>query len=268
MQVFTEGDVMTALGATDIQYLGTGGFGETWRVNDYAVKIIHRHSADRVDREVKGLGRVDHPNVVKLHAVETVSIGGADLLALRFDYVAGGDMQQALGRGEHLSVGGAPAFLEALLGGVRSLHTAGVLHRDLKPGNIALRGGSWSEPVILDLGLARLVDLSSITTYPAVVGTLAFMAPEQILGRRVRKAADVFAAGLLTRMALTGEHPFLPPGVSVTDADQLLHRIEQGPAELPPGLPVGFAVLLDQMVSYVEHTRGSTTACLRALAEL
>lgn len=268
MTIFSEDDVKSAFGSADVEYLGTGGFGETWRVGSDALKIIHRDSADRVKREVEGLGRVDHPNVVRLHAVENATIGGQELPALRFDYVPGGDVQQALARGERLSAADAPHFLRGLLGGVGSLHAAGVIHRDLKPENVALRNGSWLEPVVLDLGLARVLDLSSITTYPAVVGTLRFMAPEQVLGRRVRKAADVFAVGLLTRMALTGEHPFFPAGVAISDADEVLRRIEDGPAPLPAEVPTVLAGLLDQMVTYPEHTRGSTRACLSALEDL
>jgi serine/threonine protein kinase len=261
-QVFNADDVSAALGGA-VTYLGTGSFGETWRVGDQAVKIIHRDSSERVAREVEGLGRVAHPNVVHLIGAEELSVAGTTYQVLRFEYVAGGDLESALDAGRLLPVEELPAFLSGLLSGVEALHQAGVLHRDLKPGNVSLRNSAWAEPVILDLGLARLLDMSSITAYPAQVGTLMYMPPEQLLGRRVRKAADVFAVGVVTQLALTGRHPFKPPGRPLQDVGQLLRQIEAGPAALPVEVPESLRVLLARMVAAPEHKRGSAAACLR-----
>lgn len=187
---------------------------------------------------------------------------------LRFEFVAGGDLEKALGSANLLPLSDLVAFLTGLLSGVEALHQAGVLHRDLKPGNISLRSSIWAEPVILDLGLARMLDMSSITAYPAQVGTLMYMAPEQLLGRRVRKAADVFAVGVVTRLALTGQHPFDPPGRPLQDISQLLRQIEVGPVDLPPEVPEPLRALLTRMVSPAEHKRGSAASCLREVASL
>lgn len=262
-QIFAENDVADAFGAP-ATYLGTGGFGETWHVGDQAIKIIHREST-RVPREIESLGRVNHPNVVRLLKAEDVMVAGIQREVLRFEFIPGGDLEQALGKGQLLPVDELPAFLKGLLRGIRALQEAGVLHRDLKPGNVALRGGAWSEPVILDLGLARLLDQSSITAYPAFMGTLPYMAPEQFDGRRVRKAVDLFAAGVLTRQALTGQHPFHPPGIDPQDAGGFVRRISAGPASLPDEVPAPLRTLLDRMVSPAEHERGSTRSCLRDL---
>jgi len=265
-QIFAEHDVAVAFGGP-ATYLGTGGFGETWRVGDQAIKIIHRESA-RVPREIESLGRVDHPNVVRLLKAEDVMVAGIRREVLCFDYIPGGDLEQGLREGRLLPVHELPAFLEGLLRGIQALHQADVLHRDLKPGNVALRNGAWSEPVILDLGLARLLDMSSITAYPAFMGTLPYMAPEQIEARRVRKAVDLFAAGVLTRQALTGQHPFHPPGADLQNVGALLTRISAGPAPLPDEVPAPLRTLLDRMVSTAEHPRGSTRSCLRDLEDL
>jgi serine/threonine protein kinase len=264
-QIFAERDVIAAFGGP-ATYLGTGGFGETWRVGDQAIKIIHRET-ERVPREVEGQGRVDHSNVVRLLKVETAAVAGAPREVLRFEFIPGGDVERVLAQGQTLPLGELPAFLKGLLGGIRVLHEAEVLHRDLKPGNVALRGGGWSEPVILDLGLARILDQSSITVYPALMGTGPYMAPEQLEGRRVRKAVDLFGAGVLTRQALTGRHPFHPPGAD-PDLGAYLARINAGPAPLPVWVPESVRTLLDRMVSPAEHERGSTRSCLRDLGDL
>lgn len=265
-QFFTEHDVIDAFGGP-ATYLGTGGFGETWRVGDQAIKIIHRDTT-RGPREVEGLGRVSHPNVVRLLKAEDVAVAGTLREVLRFEFIPGGDVEQALAQGQTLPLDELPAFLKGLLRGIRALHEAEVLHRDLKPGNVALRGGGWSEPVILDLGLARLRDKSSITAYPAQMGTWPYMAPEQIEGRRVRKAVDLFAAGVLTRQALTGHHPFHPPGADLQDVGALLARISAGPLPLPAKVPESLRAVLDRMVAPAEHERGSTRSCLRDLEDL
>lgn len=265
LQIFTDRDVTDAFGAA-ATYLGTGGFGETWRVKDQAIKIIHRDST-RGPREIESLERVDHPNVVRLLQAEDVTVAGIRREVLRFDYIPGGDVERALQEGRLLPADELPAFLKGLLCGIQALHEADVLHRDIKPGNVALRNGIWSEPVILDLGLARLLDMSSITAYPAFMGTLPYMAPEQIEGRRVRKAVDLFAAGVLTRQALTGQHPFHPPGVDPQDVAAFGRRITAGPAPLPDEVPAPLRTLLDRMVSASEHQRGSTKSCLRDLED-
>ncbi|MBC8989276.1 serine/threonine protein kinase [Micromonospora chalcea] len=268
MRIFEAADVAAAFGV-DASYLGTGGFGETWRIGTEAVKIIHRESAERVEREIESLGRVDHPNVVRLVKVDRAVIKSARYSVIVFEFVDGGDVNQVIAQGSYLPVQLLQPFLSGLLSGVHALHGAGVLHRDIKPANVVLRRGSWSEPVILDLGLARLSDLTSITAYPAMVGTLPFMPPEQILGRRARKAADIFAVGVLTRMAITGEHPFIPmTSATHVDAEQLLRAIEAGPRPLPASISPEVRELLDRMVSYHEHRRGSAAACLRYLESM
>lgn len=265
--MFHADDVAAAFGGP-VTYLGTGSFGETWRLGEQAIKIIHRESSERVAREVEGLGRVSHPNVVHLLGVDQAALAGTDFQVLRFEFVAGGDLETALDSGRLLPLEDLLAFLTGLLSGVAALHDAGVLHRDLKPGNVGLRSSVWAEPVILDLGLARLLDMSSITAYPAQVGSLMYMAPEQLLGRRVRKAADIFAVGVLTRLALTGHHPFEPPGRPLQDISQLLRNIETGPVDLPLEVPEPLRALLTRMVSPAEHRRGSAASCLREVASL
>ena len=230
---FPADEVAAALGGPVI-LLGAGSFGDTWRYQDTAVKITcaDAYPPQRLSREVNGLSKVASPYVVRLLGTRTVALGGQDRPALVFEYIAGGDVAGRISAAQWPSPAEAVAFLAGLLTGVRDMHAAGVVHRDIKPGNIALRDGDWSRPVLLDLGLARGADESTITVYPAAVGTAWYMAPEQLEGRRARKAADLFAVGVTVREVLGGQHPFYDAGASYTYAD-LTALIAKGPSPLP-----------------------------------
>lgn len=138
------------------------------------------------------------------------------------------------------------------------------MHRDIKPGNIALRDGDWSCPVLLDLGLARSAGEATITLYPQPIGTLAYMAPEQLQGQTARNAADLFAVGVTTREILSGQHPYYDPGATYTPAD-MIARIRKGPYPLSAEVPVHIVELLDRLTAEKTGDRGSARSSLRRL---
>ena len=181
-----------------------------------------------------------------------------------FEYIAGGDVAGRISAGRWPSPAEGVAFLRGLLTGVRDMHAAGVVHRDIKPGNIALRDGDWSRPVLLDLGLARGADEATITVYPAAVGTAWYMAPEQLEGRRARKAADLFAAGVTVREVLGRRHPFYDDGANYTYAD-MTALIAKGPQPAAGRHAGPVADLLDRLTAVPEHERGSAPSSLRRL---
>ncbi|MEU2089754.1 serine/threonine-protein kinase [Nocardia beijingensis] len=261
-------EVAAALGASsNPQFLGRGTFGDTWRVGETAVKVIcaDGYPAERVRREVSGLLRVSSPFVVRLLSADVITLGGKDLPALTFEYVDGGDLQQRIEVGDRPDSAQATTLLIGLLTGVHALHSAdGTIHRDIKPQNIALRGGQWDQPVILDLGLAKSASETTFTQYPGLVGTATYMAPEQLAARRARKAADLFAVGVTVRTAITGEHPFLRPGETYS-YDEAIEAIKKGPTPLPAGLADDIRSVLDRMVCAAEHDRGSARSNLKRL---
>jgi eukaryotic-like serine/threonine-protein kinase len=262
---FPAAEVEAALGGP-VTLLGFGSFGDTWRYQDTAVKIICSGSypPQRLDREVNGLLRVSSPYVVGLLGTRAVMLGGEQRPVLVFEYIAGGDVARRIGLGRWPSHTEGVAFLRGLLTGVRDMHAAGVVHRDIKPGNIALREGDWARPVLLDLGLARSADETTITVYPAAVGTARYMAPEQLEGRRARKAADLFAVGATVREVLGRQHPFYDDGASYTYAD-MIALLAKGPHPLPTGTHGAVIDLLDRLTAVPEHERGSASSSLRRL---
>jgi len=264
---FDAATVAASLGVTSVRFLGAGAFGDTWRVADTAVKIlcVDGYPQDRVDREVAGLGRVDSPHVVKLLRTGTVHLGGATRTTLTFDYVPGGDLAEPLEAGERPVADQARELLQGLLVGVRDMHAAdGTVHRDIKPQNIARRGGVWGDPVILDLGLAKAITEPTVTVYPNRLGTAAYMSPEQMKGQRARKASDLFSVGVTVRHVVTGEHPFYDLGATVT-WDQLIALTKNAPRPLPTDMDHKVVEVLDVLVSHAQHDRGSAASALRRL---
>jgi serine/threonine protein kinase len=262
---YPQTEVAAALGGP-VTLLGCGAFGETWRRDATAVKIIldGSYPQDRLHREVDGLRRVSSPHVVRLLGTQVVALGGEQRPALVFEYIEGGDVAGRISAGQLPSVAEAVEFLRGLLTGIGHMHAKQTVHRDIKPANIALRGGDWSRPVLLDLGLARGAGESTITAYPAQVGTPAYMAPEQLKGQPARQASDLFAAGVTVRELLGSRHPFYDPGPLPTPTD-MIARIAKGPYPLPAGVPGHVADLLDRLTAERTADRGSASSSLKRL---
>jgi serine/threonine protein kinase len=234
-QQFSEVDVSSATEVASAEYLGTGSYGETWRIvspegRSIARKFLYEdgYDADRLAREVEGLQRVKSPYVVDLLGIGDTTIRGRTIPFLDFEFISGGDLDGWIGVNGKASEPEAIDLASGLLQGVTALHKAQVLHRDIKPANIGLRDGNPRQPVILDLGLARLLDLESITRYPSLVGTAMYMAPEQLRGDRAVKGSDVWAVGVVLYEALSGAHPFFKDGEQLSLAD-VLQRLTNPP---------------------------------------
>ena len=218
----------TRLGPYEVLGLiGEGGMGQVYRAADtrldraVAIKVMPAALADdkvrreRFEREARSISRLEHPNICPLYDVGELpnEIGGGLFLVMQF--LEGETLAQRLTRGplsikETLDVG--IQIAEALA----AAHRAGIVHRDLKPGNVMLtRAGAR----LLDFGLARTVssatgadaasgDRTSLTTQGTLLGTLHYMAPEQLDGRDVDTRADIFAFGAVLYEMVTGLKAF------------------------------------------------------------
>lgn len=267
-------DVAAAFEVDSVQPLGRGAFGETWRLDladgtHRAAKVIMSptYSQDRLDREVEGLRRVNSPHVVKLIDTTSVDVGGATRAALVFQFVPGGDAASRLEPGKQIHPEGVVTFGHGIMSGLMALHGVDTVHRDIKPANIAVRGGDWGQPVLLDLGLARVLDRDSITSYPSLMGTAPFMAPEQLRQERARKAADVFSVGVVMHLMLAGQHPFYEGRTTIT-LPEAVGLINDGPAALPEDIPAALADLVRRFLAPEEADRGSARRGCRDLARL
>ncbi|NOT33024.1 MAG: protein kinase [Candidatus Eisenbacteria bacterium] len=248
----------TRLGAYEILApLGAGGMGEVYRARDtrlgreVAVKVLPADMSARPDRlarferEARSVAALNHPNIVTLFSVEE----DRGVRFLTMELVEGSSLDQ------HVEPGGLPIARVVELGlaiadALTAAHTKGVVHRDLKPANVMVsRKGRIK---VLDFGLAKYADsaapleTSNAATLPApisldgqLVGTVPYMAPEQIRGGAVDARSDLFALGILLYELLVGRRPFT--GESTADVSSSILRDAPGPlthirAEVPVDL--------------------------------
>lgn len=258
-------DIADGLGAFDVvEFIDGGTFGDTFRVvrgdDEYALKVIMLENLPDYlwHRELEALGRVDHPNVVRLRDAGTFRVRDREYPYATCEYIVGGNIRDALSSGAlAASPADATGLLTGLLSGVEEIHDLGILHRDIKPANVALRDGAYGAPVLLDFGLARVLDMSSHTQLPAHIGTPAYMAPEQLRGQAARRRSDLFAVGAVVYEAISGQHPFRrDPAMST----QAVHdQIKAGPVDrlqdLAPDCPEPVARVVERLLKYWAHER-------------
>ncbi len=231
--------------------LGAGGMATVYRGEKngqaVAVKVIHRDSASdqefrlRFGREVTVCARLSHPNIVR-----TLDAGDQDgLLYLVMELVDGHSLR------EEVRAGGLPParvreLMLPVLDALAFAHAEGVIHRDLKPDNILLT--SSGKPILMDFGLARRSDFQTVTMTGTVLGTPAYLAPEQISGGKLDERCDQYSIGIVLYELLAGQTPF--PGVH--DPVQLIVRhLSEPPVpllEARPGLPPAWGALVMKML--------------------
>jgi serine/threonine protein kinase len=270
--------VSDGLGAFDeLEFLGRGEFGETYRAvrggDEYALKVIFRPDMPQhlLEREVESLRRVDHPNVVGFRASGEFEVGGETYPYIECEYISGGSLKARIDGTERPDTEeDVMALLTGLLAGVAEIHDLGILHRDIKPANVALRDDDWGRPVLLDFGLARVLDMSSHTDYPARIGTVAYMAPEQLRGQPARRRSDLFSVSAVVYEATTGTHPFLRPDVSSVQSlhDRIREAPSQNPRDLNPAVSEQVATVLLRLLSFRGHERLGVSDAFRDLETL
>jgi WD40 repeat protein len=223
--------------------LGRGGFGIVYLAHDpreggdVALKVPHLETLlapelrGRFLREAEVARSLDHPNLVRVLDVGEVGL----LCYIATAYVPGttlsGWMADRRRRGEPVPAAVAARLIVTLAEAVHHAHERGILHCDIKPANILLPDGPEPAPLLADFGLARLVgDPSELSGGSQVLGTPAYMAPEQAAGRRreVTSRTDVYALGAVLYELLAGRHPFAAPSSVET-----LHRVLSDEPEPP-----------------------------------
>src|SRR6187551_1042574 len=198
--------------------LGRGGMGVLYLAVEpglerrVALKLIAPEAAAdevfarRFAVESRIAASIEHPNVVPIYAAGEEA--GVPFIAMR--YVSGSDLGKRLGRAGRLPPAAAAGLIAQVGNGLDAIHAAGLVHRDVKPANVLLSGGSGGDHAyITDFGVARNVSTQSgLTQTGRFVGTLDYVAPEQISAGTVDARADVYALGCLLFKLLTGEVPF------------------------------------------------------------
>jgi serine/threonine-protein kinase len=198
--------------------IGRGGMGAVYRARDtrldrdVAVKVVRGELVSSIDarerfkREAQLAARLQHPSIVTVFDYGTLQDGSAYLV---MEYVRGEDLRARLARGT-LDWKEAVRLLAAVADGVEAAHREQILHRDLKPENVLLPE-SGGPPKVLDFGVAKMMAADSqgtVTAGATIVGTPAYMAPEQIRGGSVDPRTDIYSLGVMAYEMLTGRLPF------------------------------------------------------------
>lgn len=203
--------------------IGRGGMGAVYRARDMrldrdvAIKVIlsdlvgNPEARRRFRQEAQVVARLQHPSIVSIFDYATLDGGGAYLV---MEFVPGEDLRRVLRREGRLPPPRTVTILRSVCAAIEAAHQGGVLHRDLKPENILLLPGGEPPAMVLDFGVAKVTsnppaDAGSLATAPGIiVGTPAYMAPEQFDGRAPDARTDVFALGVIAWEMLCGELPF------------------------------------------------------------
>ena len=230
---------LIARGGMATVYLGT----DTRLERTVALKIMHAELANDEDfvrrfvGEARSVAQLSHPNVV------TVYDQGADghILYLAMEYVPGRTLRDLLNSRGRLSPHEALDIMAGVLGGLAAAHDAGIAHRDVKPENVLLNDSGAVK--VADFGLARLLAGVSQTKTGMIIGTAAYLAPEQVAGGAADARTDVYAAGVMLFELLTGRQPHTGD-TPLAVAYKHVNEVVPPPSSAVPGLPPALDALV------------------------
>ncbi|MEV1159578.1 protein kinase [Micromonospora chokoriensis] len=254
--------------------VATGGMGDVWRASDLilgrqvAVKVLLPALVSDPDfiarfrAEARIMAALRHPGIVQVFdcgADDLPDDGGrADYLVMEF--VAGEPLSKRIETAGRLDVAETMSIVAQAAAALNAAHRGGIVHRDVKPSNLLVQEDGTV--VLVDFGVARSTDITSITSTNAVPGTALYMAPEQAAGRPVSGATDIYALGAVTYCCLTGSPPFTgdnPLQVAV-------RHLDDEPPELPHDIPEAVRALVSRALAKDPLDRFSSGAAMAEAA--
>jgi len=266
----TAGAIATELGPYRIEaLLGAGGMGQVFKARDtrlgraVAIKVTQEQFSARFEHEARAIAALNHPHICTLYDIGSLPSGAGYMVT---ELVEGQTLREWLRHppSEAQCLGVARQVVEAL----RAAHSAGIVHRDLKPANIMVRADGYVK--VLDFGLAKRIPAAGpfsgdtaaagLSVPGQIIGTIAYMSPEQILGQEVDARCDFFAVGIILYEMLNGRHPW----VRESTVDRL-HAILN---DDPPPANGPWAPVVRKLLSKNREDRfSSAQALLDALSE-
>ena len=272
--------------------LGAGGMGEVYRARDkrlqrdVAIKVLPEHMAEdrdrlaRLEREAQMLAALNHPHIAQIYGLEQ----SAGMRALVLELVEGETLAERIAHGP-MALDEAVSIAKQIAQALEAAHEQGIVHRDLKPANVKITPAGVVK--VLDFGLAKLADAASgqgssssmslsptltspafglhsgagVTGVGAILGTAAYMAPEQARGKAADKRGDVWAFGCVLYEMLTGRRAF--QGEDVTDTLASILKSPPDWSALPPDLPPAIRMLLQRCLEKDRAARVGDIAVAR-----
>ncbi len=221
-------------------FLGRGSFGSVYKAEKdgkyFAIKIFQTEFLKDeyrkfLDREIKALQKIDHPQVVKFHESGTFTDKGFEYFYIVMDYIEGKKLSSYIGTAsEDLIIDITKSMILTL----DAVHKEGILHRDLKPDNVMVNNEGI--PILLDFGLSKLIDYTSIIQTGEQAGTFQYMSPEQITdSKNIDHRSDYFSIGVILYQLITGINPFNAPNLPAL-IDQIQNKYPKTPSDINPSI--------------------------------
>ncbi len=266
--------------------LGSGAMGVVYRARHQAldktvaIKVLRAEGkgdpsrARRFKAEARAASRLDHPNSVQI--LDFGEDGPDGLLYIAMEFLEGEDLQSLLKRETRLSAERTGKIMIQVLGALAAAHEHGVIHRDMKPGNIMLirrvddDGEDTDFVKVCDFGLAKILDTgledasgAPLTKQGAIFGTPAYMSPEQARGEKLDARSDLYSCGVILYKMLTGEGPFN----SDTAWGLLMKHMNEAPPSmqsLVPGIPLEISAIVDKALAKRPEDRWQSAQEMRS----
>ncbi|HEY9448227.1 MAG TPA: serine/threonine-protein kinase, partial [Gemmatimonadaceae bacterium] len=255
-----------------LKVIGSGGMGTVYRARDrelgedIAIKVIRpsllgsdSQSHERFKTEIRLARRISHENVVRTHDLGE----WAGVSFVTMEYVEGITLRELIATRGHVGVSATLAIARQLARALEAAHGHGVIHRDIKPGNLLLDGAGVLK--VMDFGIARLAERTdAITQVGLVVGTPDYMPPEQLLAEIVDVRSDLYATGVVLYECLTGHPPFVAK-TPIALIAKLLHEEPIPPSTLDAEVPASLSALVVRLLAKAPDDRPGSAAELGEL---
>src|SRR5438105_7613289 len=249
--------------------LGRGGMGNVYKAKEraldryVALKIVPEYRSqdtqfiERFRREARIAARLRHPRIVSVHEVGTM--GSFPYFSM--DYIEGSTLRSVVERRKSLAYEDAISIVVEICRAVAHAHGKGMIHRDLKRENVMI--DTEGDVFVMDFGLARAVEDTSLTQPGMILGTPFYMSPEQLAGEKLDERSDVYSIGLILYYCLTSEELFRSEGVTAVMAKHAAIQIRDVMAThelLPPHLQ-------DVLISMIQEDRNMRTRSVKEVLE-
>ncbi|MFB0565356.1 MAG: protein kinase [Candidatus Aminicenantaceae bacterium] len=255
-----------------VEELGKGAMGVVYKALDpdinreVAIKTIrfdlvsegteNEEVLKRFIKEAQSAGKLTHPNIITIYDVGREK----DMTYIVMQYVEGQSLQKTITSGKKFTTQEVTQLMSQLCDALDYAHQNGIIHRDIKPGNILIdREGM---PYLVDFGIAR-IETSTLTQSGTILGTPSYMSPEQVMGKKIDSRSDIFSLGIILYELLTGKKPF--DGESITTIIYKIVNEEPTPlVKVRKNMPPGFEHLIEKALAKDPQDRYQACAELNA----